>query len=101
MIKKYKIVKLDHRYTGYPSFKYKAIMPYAYDNKTRYRTFYEWFEWARYTWGASKAIRHWLLDKDDISAPFQNESWAWRYDEENLEIFMRDKEEACLFTLTW
>lgn len=113
---KYKIRKLDGRYSYREFFKYTIV----FDRKMQHNNrSVEWFNstklWFERTYGASAEIRDWKTvrdwyhrmapinalfpEKDETVPEFVNYAWSWTNGYDDLRIYVRGEKELSFFKL--
>jgi len=104
-------VRMDARYTGYPSWQLFIPRPTRQlgqvNYPTRYesmQTFFQWRRWCWSTWGPSKELSDWLDDcitRHNVVPEDQNPHWCWINDKVNTRIYLRGEQELTAFLLKW
>jgi hypothetical protein len=104
-------VRMDARYTGYPSWQFfiprikrqtgKTNTPTHYESM---QVFFQWRRWCWTVWGPSKELSNWLDDcipRPTIAAEDQNPQWCWVNDKNSTRIYLRGDQELTAFLLKW
>lgn len=97
-----KLIKLDKRYAGYPTWKYYVERPYTFPVDHAKHLFYEWREWCWREWGPSKELQEY--DNRDLFDGLRssNPHWCWLVDRHRIpRIYLRTDEDASAFSLRW
>lgn len=101
-MKKYRVKKLDARFTGYPTFSH-LIEPVNVDRyvfatvyNARVETFLQMREWFWTTFGASREMRFMNPHDPEISQL----GWAWDTEHNHMRIYVKEKE-LNWFLLKW
>lgn len=101
---KFKIVKMDKRHTGYPSWKFYVKTNVWYDTSDTNRDlFYDWKFWCWEIWGPARSIDEY--DTDDLMINNHN-VWSWdinkqRSVNEARRIYFMTEKELSAFVLKW
>lgn len=98
----YKVKKVDKRHVGTGHFKYFV----SSNSHLKIRVYYDFFtlrEWCWTTFGPSKEIHIWLEDYkyplDQALILHHNPNWAWKEDDYNKRIYLKDDKALTLFNL--
>jgi hypothetical protein len=95
------VKKTDRRHNASNLFKYYVnIKPSPSESfKEVADAFYQARIWCWEQWGPSREVTDWSLGSEN--AIDKNEHWAWISDRWRLRLYLKDKDEAMLFTLKW
>jgi hypothetical protein len=95
------VKKTDKRHTAGYLFKYFVTIKTDPGESGRLAAdaFYRARIWCWEQWGPSREVNDWGLGTE--AATDKNEHWGWISDQWRFRIYLRDKDEAALFTLKW
>ena len=97
---RFKFVKLDARYTGYPSFKY-MIEVISLHKGPKIEGFNEIRDWCIETWGKSIEREQYLYMEDYDTSMQLNPAWCWHTEDHKMNIYLRDEAEKVWAELRW
>ncbi len=102
MMQKVKLIKLDRRYAGYPTWKYFIEQPWSATDREAKLLFYRWRTWCWEHWGPSKELQQFdnydMFDNTDCS----NSHWCWLHDQHRRpRLYFKTERDAVDFTLHW
>lgn len=98
---RFKFVKMDARYTGYPSFKY-MVEVISLHKAPKIKAFNEIRDWCIETWGMSVEREQYLYMEDmDPEGIKLNPAWCWHTEDHKMNIYLRDEAEKMWTELRW